>query len=263
MIGLVLDIETTGWYTIDSVTGTLPDANEILEIGFIRVDMNTKEILNHGVLYFYKDYFQVESPAQEVHKLQRSFLEKHADEFQRNLIILNSLIQQSCLIGKNSSGFDLPFIKEFINKHSNGALNIDLSVQRSKIKCLDGSPLIYQSRLFEIDLQNIMCSKDNPFFKKLCEEYAKNPQSKYTCSEMYDTFKSTFQLLYYVATGEMVKGNKKGTLTEYVKLLNLEDKTLQLYNSLDKERTTGAHGALYDVCATYEVWCFCKDNNMY
>jgi len=132
MIGTIIDIETTGWLKFETnpTTGvsTLSDESEILEIGFINIDMQTKKILTHGTLYFYKPYFHVESQAQSVHGLTREFLKQYEGDFNKNMIALNSLIQSGCLIGKNSEKFDIPFIKAFIDKHMGRKFDIPLLV---------------------------------------------------------------------------------------------------------------------------------------
>lgn len=231
MIGLITDIETTGYKKITN--GRLDDGSEILEVGFIRVDMDTAEIINSGTLYFYKDYFRVESEAQKVHGLKRSFLEQYADKFDNNLIILNSLIQQTCIIGKNSDGFDIPFIKEFILKHADDALDIAHAVYKAKIKSWEDNKtqVFYSSDAYALDLQSY--------------------------------FKQEFHKLYHEKYGTYLNQRKIGTLEEWVDVLGCKPEVDALYASLPKERETGAHGALYDVCMTYYVWKYCKEHELY
>lgn len=228
MVGLVIDIETTGWFKINPATGTLYDNNEILEVGYIRVNTDTKEILSSGTLNFYKPYFAVESEAQDVHHITREYLEQFKDSFDTNLVILNSLIQQTCIIGKNSERFDYPYIKEFINKHSNGILTLDREVTRRKIELISGGYFGYETDLYHYDVQNVFASK--------------------------------WKELEFKRTGVKPRANKKGTLTEYIETLGCREEVDKLYNSLPKTRETRAHGALYDTCMTYFVWKYCTEN---
>lgn len=108
MIYTIIDIETTGLNKC---------YDDILSVGFIRIN-SKMEILESDTLYFYKPDFQVEKyPACTVHKLKRNFLEQYKDDFKDNLKKLYSICYMSTLIGKNSTNFDLPFIKEFVRKH--------------------------------------------------------------------------------------------------------------------------------------------------
>lgn len=93
MIGIVIDIETSDWYKENPNTGTLEDSSEILEIGYIRVDMNNGKIIDCGELYFYKPYFQVESSAQKVHGIQRSFLEQYEGDFRKDFLQVNGILK--------------------------------------------------------------------------------------------------------------------------------------------------------------------------
>ena len=232
MIGLVLDIETTGWLNISPVTGTLPDANEILEVGYIRINMDTREILSCGELYFYKPYFCIESDAQQVHGITREFISQFEDEFQRNLVILNALIQRTCIIGKNSNKFDVPYIKEFLRKHSNGYLDITQQVALASIKQYGNGPvLFYDVFEFALDIQNI--------------------------------FAPTYRDLYYKKNGIELSGRKKGNLQEYIDVLGAGRVVDKIYSELPKKRETRAHGALYDAVMTYVVWAWCKQNQLY
>lgn len=232
MIGLVVDIETTGFRNYDSQTGLLADSSEILEVGYLRIDMETGGILNHGTLYFYKPYFQVESDAQKIHGLTRSFLEPYEKDFNTNLLMLNSLIQKTCIIGKNSEGFDIPFIRDFLIKHSDGVLDFQSLIMKAKIKKYDDSWLMYDPLEFSLDLQKI--------------------------------FKDEFHRLYYKKTGIELAPQKRGTLTDYINAIDGAQECVDaIYNSLEKARETRAHGALYDCVATYVVWFYCKQNELY
>lgn len=108
MIYTLLDLETTSldkWRT------------EILEVGYLQTNENL-EILRSGNIYFYKDNFDVESPAQKVHGLTREFLQQYRDEFEDSIIKLYTLTKNSIIIGKNSNGFDVPVIENFMKRHA-------------------------------------------------------------------------------------------------------------------------------------------------
>lgn len=234
MIDLVLDIETTGLLKgpglgdpYDENTGFLKDDREILEIGYLRVDDDTEEILSSGTLYFYKPYFQIENEAQRIHGLTRGFLKQYEGEFERNLIMLNSLIQKTCIIGKNSTGFDVPYIKGFIDKHGRGQINMNNVVTWTAVKKIDGTGVLnYSPWLYQIDVQ--------------------------------DTFRKTWREMYMRKTNQIISAQRKGTLMEYIDILEKQDELDSIYASLDKDRETGAHGALYDSVATYIVWKECR-----
>lgn len=230
MIGLVVDIETTGYLQFQEVDGWSQLANwsEILEVGYLRIDMDTKEILSHGTLYFYKPYFNVESDAQAVHGLTREFLQQYEKDFTKNLIALNSLIQSTCIIGKNSDKFDVPFIKAFIAKHGGDEMDIPALVDRLNMKGYNGGRVYYNDSLYALDMQTI--------------------------------FKDRFHELYYDKYKVKLQPGKKGTLSQYVDVIGSGQEAVDyVYNSLSKDRVTGAHGALYDAVMTYVVWCDSKN----
>lgn len=226
MVGLVIDIESTGYlqFSMDSGESQLADTSEILEVGYILIDMTTRKILAYGTLYFYKPYFWVESPAQQVHGLTREFLEQYEDQFMNNLIALNSLIQSTCIIGKNSDKFDIPFIKAFIRKHAGDKFDIPAVVTTLKMKGYNGGTVGYNDTLYAMDMQRL--------------------------------YKDRFHDLYFDKTGHKLASNKKGTLSEYISVIPSGQEAVDfVYDSLKKDRVTGAHGALYDAVMTYVVWC--------
>ena len=233
MIGTVIDIETTGYLQFDTSTGVsqLADTSEILEVGFLNIDMETREILTHGTLYFYKPYFYVESPAQEVHRLTRDFIKNYEDQFTMNLVALNSLIQSTCLIGKNSDKFDIPFIKAFIRKHAGDAFDLPEVVRQLGMKAYNGGKVYYNDTLYALDMQTL--------------------------------YKDRFHELYYDKTGNKLPPNKRGTLSQYIEVIPYAQEAVDLvYNGLSKDRVTGAHGALYDAVMTYVVWCDASNANL-
>ena len=234
MIGTVMDIETTSWLKFDTVDGVsqLSDNSEILEVGYINIDMNTKEILTHGVLYFYKPYFNIESEAQKVHGLTREFLKKYEQDFEKNLIALNAMIQCTCLIGKNSEKFDIPFIKAFIKKHAGVKFDIeDLTFKLGMKKYNNSGTVFYSNTLHSLDLQS--------------------------------AYKERFKSLWFDMYGYPLQPGKKGTLEQYVSVIpNGQLATDTIYSHLDKDRVTGAHGALYDCVMTYVVWADARNHNV-
>lgn len=118
MVLRIIDIETTGFDK-----SCMKDA--ILEVGYVNVTQNL-EIVGSGAFYFYRPEFNVESPAQSIHQLERSFLEQHASMFNVNLARLYTLCYDSVFIGKNSNAFDIPFIASFINKYADGVKPLKL-----------------------------------------------------------------------------------------------------------------------------------------
>ncbi len=226
MIGTVIDIETTGYLQFDTTSGhsQLSDTSEILEVGFLNINMDTRDILTYGTLYFYKPYFFIESPAQEVHHITRDFISKYEDQFEMNLVALNSLIQSTCLIGKNSDKFDIPFIKAFINKHAGDDFNIPELVRQLDMAAYNGGKVRYEDTLYALDMQTI--------------------------------YKDRFHDLYFDKTGNTLAKTKKGTLEQYIAVIDSGQEAVDfVYESLNKDRVTGAHGALYDAVMTYIVWC--------
>lgn len=226
MIGTVVDIETTGYLQFDTSTGVsrLSDTSEILEVGFLNIDMNTRQILTHGTLYFYKPYFFVESPAQAVHRITRDFISQYEDRFDMNLVTLNSLIQSTCLIGKNSDKFDIPFIKAFIRKHAGDDFDLPEVVRSLNMDAYHGGKVRYNDTLYALDMQTL--------------------------------YKDRFHELYLEKTGNKLPPNKKGTLEQYIAVIDGgQEATDIVYSGLNKDRVTGAHGALYDAVMTYIVWC--------
>ena len=116
MIYTILDIETTG-FKIHS--------DDILEVGYIQVNENL-DVLRYGNLYFYKEQFNIESDAQQVHKLTRDFLSVHEDAFNGNLVRLYTLMQSGRIIGKHSNQFDIPFIISFLERYAIGVNKVSI-----------------------------------------------------------------------------------------------------------------------------------------
>jgi DNA polymerase III epsilon subunit-like protein len=108
MIYTILDIETTGFSR---------ENDDLLEVGYMQVNKQL-EIIRSGSLYFYKPEYKIESQAQSIHKLTRSFLCKHEDEFDDNIVSLYTLMHQGILIGKNSNRFDIPYLEAFFRRNA-------------------------------------------------------------------------------------------------------------------------------------------------
>jgi DNA polymerase III epsilon subunit-like protein len=109
MLYTVLDLESTGYHK--------EGGDEILSFGFMRINSQF-EIKASGTLYFYKPNFDVgKYPACTVHKLKREFMQQHEYNFKDNIKKMYSLCYKSTIIGKNSTTFDMPFIKNFIKRH--------------------------------------------------------------------------------------------------------------------------------------------------
>lgn len=114
------DIETTGYKY-----GAYSNSDQILECACIRYNDNF-DILNTADLFFYKPEFCVESSAQRIHHLQREFLEKFEDDFDKNLATMYSMLYNTILVGKNSKRFDIPFIHDFIYQHAPDLMEFEI-----------------------------------------------------------------------------------------------------------------------------------------
>ena len=254
--GIVLDIETTSYlakqtrYYDDNgkevpaslvpadrrhlyrTEDGLADYADILSVGYLRVDLEDMKIFDAGTLYFYQPQFNVESKAQEVHGLKREFLEQFEDQFQDNLAMLEALITNSVIIGKNSDVFDIPFISLFLQKHRPGGGGTLYSfINTLGMKDYNGRKLRLENQSESYDVQ----SKFAPVYRQLMKQ----------------------------VHGIELSGQKKGSLTDY---LDLIDPTREQVEEVLKEaeqfmRDTyeaKAHDAFYDVVATWCVYKFCK-----
>ncbi len=209
MIYTAIDIETTGYLKYLSGTMKLDPASQILSVGYANFDSESLEIVDAGILYFYKPEFHIESDAQNVHHLTREFLSQFEDKFDENLAKLVALLANRTLVGKNSNKFDLPFLRAFLKTWVNDDLRF--------LDCIPEDT---------VDIQEL--------------------------------FAPTFRELYQRKTGVTLDGRKKGTLEDYLALLDPEGKafktiaeTVSKYISFDGRL---AHDALYDATATYFVY---------
>jgi len=118
MTHTVIDIETTGYLKYLDTFGRLDPSSQILSVGYINIDSESLNIIDAGVLYFYRPEFDVEA-AQHVHHLTREFLSKYEKDFDENIAKLEALVTDRTLIGKNSNAFDLKFIIGFLKTWGN------------------------------------------------------------------------------------------------------------------------------------------------
>lgn len=139
MLYVIGDIETTGFNT---------KLDNILEFGCIMIDEKLN-IDRSGTLWFYKPEWKIEG-TENVNGLTRKFLAEDylnisgvrervesyneflkytltsdegslqrywEDNFKINIMTLRTLFEKCLFIGKNSRNFDIPFIKDFIDKN--------------------------------------------------------------------------------------------------------------------------------------------------
>lgn len=285
MIGTVMDIETTGYLAFDKVDGksVLSDSNEILEVGYININLNTGRIIKYGTLYFYKPYFQIENDAQRIHGLTREFLKQYENDFEKNLCILNTLMQQTVIIGKNSEHFDIPFVKHFLSKHGKDVLDIPTLVTNLAQRTYNEGKLIYSQGCLSWDMQTAFKEEYHRLYKEaygvkvgvgVAESDIMDKLCKYTgitqgaieeCLKLHGFATADNRTSWYYPDKEhpAIANTKKGSLTAYLDVIpDGWETTNGLYATLDKERVTGAHGALYDCVATFVVWYYCKINNL-
>lgn len=232
MLGLVLDIETTAFLKTEEKNGLTiaGPGSDILEVGYIMIDMDTNAFVKTGTLYFYKPTFNIENPdAQAKHKLTREFLKQYENDFNNNLNALNAMTRKAVIIGKNSDAFDIPYIKAFINKYSGNLLNISRLCDILTMKAYYNGYVYFNDSYRSVDLQKIWAPR----------------------------YRALYQKKYGIST------NKKGKLEEYIDVLDAWDVVKTLYNDIpNKARVTQAHGALYDCVMTYVVWYDAKANGM-
>lgn len=237
----VLDIETTGLFKFDANNVLVPD---ILEVAYAMVDTSNMLIGKHGVLYFYKPEFDIESPAQEIHHLTREFLEQYEDQFEDNLIALATLMTNATVLGKNVEKFDIPFINRFIEKYKGNMYDIEKIVDYAEMKNYDKTGNVFHENYVQpVDLQKL---------------YA----PIYRLKKYYDGFGKLDDLVNQRIpkaewSGLHFDGHKKGKLGEYVDLTpGAREMIDEVYGSLTKDRETREHGALYDVVMTYVMYLF-------
>jgi len=207
------------------------------------------------------------------------FLQKYENDFEKNLVALNALMQNAYIVGKNSKKFDIPFINAFLYKHA-PELDIELLTMRLDMKAYNGGSVIYNNNVRDLDIQSIYVDRFkslyrdkysvrignpdtdvNTFVKKIMDsDFLTNKeavkqdvlqQHAYRVQEHLGPWDYYFDKPMHDA----LKPRAMGTLEQYVDVMpNGKAYVDSVYESLEKDRVTGAHGALYDVVATYIIW---------
>ena len=240
MLYTIVDIETTGLLRFDDNSVLIPD---LLEFSYLQVDKDTLDIGKAGTLYFYKDWFDIESEAQQYHGITREFLMKYADQFDDNLTALKAIMTNAIIVGKNSEKFDIPFIRRWIQKMSKQQTDYDIGAITTAVgvKAYDGKSIVYhESEIQSIDVQELYA----PIYrvKTLLHSLGK-------LNEMYDGSMTASKFEMY---HEQSDKRKRGKLEEYIQMMpNGQQYVDDIYKDLPKDRVTGAHGALYDCVMTY------------
>lgn len=241
MLLTVLDIETTGLFKFDANNVLIPD---VIEVAYAFVNTDDMLIHKHGVLYFYKPEFDIESPAQEYHKITRSFLEPYEDQFNENLIALAALMTNAVILGKNSERFDIPFISRFIEKYRGHLYDIEKIVDYAEMKNYDKTGNVFHNN----EVQSIDLQKEYAPIFRLKQYYAKLGKLQELCDGKVP--RSEWSGLHF-------DERKKGKLEEYVNLTpGAREMIDSVYAGLEKDRETREHGALYDVVMTYVMYLY-------
>lgn len=241
MLITVLDIETTGLFKFDANNMLVPD---ILEVAYAFVDTDSMLIHKHGVLYFYRPEFDVESEAQQIHGLTRDFLRQYEDQFDDNLIALAAMMTNATILGKNSTRFDIPFIDRFIEKYMGRSYDITKIVSDAKMKNYEKTSTIFHADdVQSIDLQELYA----PIYR------LKNYYNKF--GRLNDLIEGRIPKSDW--SGLTFDQRKRGKLHEYVDLTpGARELIDSVYAGLDKSRETREHGALYDVVMTYVMYLY-------
>ena len=241
MLYTFIDIETTGLMKFDANAVLIPD---ILEVGYLIVDVNSFKVLKYGTMYFYQDHFDIENEAQRFHGLTRTFLKDYEDQFDQNLCALAALISSATIVGKNSEKFDIPFIKYFIKKYRNDLFDMDALTTRLQMKAYDDKSWVhYSGEPGSLDLQGLYAPmyrvKNLMNIRGVLDRFYRDDFTK----DEYESWESQVQ-----------DNRKRGTLEQYVELIpDGFEMVNQYYDNLEKDRSTRAHGALYDCVMTYLV----------
>lgn len=242
MIYTIIDIETSGLMKFDENADLIPD---LLEFSFLQVDSTTLRIVKNGTLWFYQPHFDIENEAQEIHHIQRDFLMKYEDQFEENLIALASIMTNATVMGKNSRKFDVPFIWHFIKKYKGNSFDIGDITMRLAMKTYDGHGRVFhENNTNHIDIQEIYA----PVYR--VKTYLKEMGR---IGEFYspDFTANKFENIHDTYCDK----RKRGKLTEYIEMMPNGYATVnEIYNSLPKDISTGAHGGLYDAVMTYVIW---------
>lgn len=286
MIGTVVDIETTGFLKFQQDAegrSILSDDSEILEVAFMNINLTTCRPVNYGVLYFYKPYFNIESDAQRIHGITREFIQKYEDKFEENLIALNSLLQSSLIIGKNCNAFDIPVMKAFIEKHAGKKFDIPALVAKADMKGYNGGKVTYVNDMYSIDVQS--CYKER-FHQLYANKYSLRLGLEVNFEDAIAKFEEGLGVklgsdqisvlrnvhnqyiqarqtnrIYPIPDKQALSDRKRGTLSEYIDAIPRgKEMANAFYGTLDKDRVTDAHGALYDCVETFIVYLDARAN---
>lgn len=242
MLYTIIDIETTGLMKFDENSDLIPD---LLEFSYLQVDSTTLRIIKNGTLWFYQPFFDIENEAQEIHHIERKFLMQYEDQFEENLIALASIMTNAVIMGKNSRKFDVPFIKHFIAKYKGNKYDIEDLTTRLAMKTYDGHGRVYhENNISHIDIQDLYA----PVYRvKTCMKELGRIGEFYSedfTAEKFNSIHDTY-----------CDNRKRGKLTEYLDMMpNGYAMVDEIYNSLSKDISTGAHGGLYDAVMTYVIW---------
>lgn len=104
MLYTIFDLETTGFSGI---------SDSVVQFSFITVNHNLLPVRARNY-YFYKEGMRWSEEAAAVHGLTREFLKQYEDEYEKNLLMLYTVLQRGNLIGHNSDSFDVPFASQFL-----------------------------------------------------------------------------------------------------------------------------------------------------
>lgn len=104
MLYTIFDIETTGF------SGT---SDSVCQLAFMTVNQNMFPVRGRNY-YLYKEGMSWSEEAAAVHGLTREFLKEHADKYDENLLHIYTVLQRGNLVGHNSNGFDIPFVRQFL-----------------------------------------------------------------------------------------------------------------------------------------------------
>lgn len=125
MVGTILDIETTGF------SGS---KDELLEVGLMRIDTETKDVLSYDNLYFWKEGYPV-GQTTHIHGLTTEFLRDYYEKnkvtqtgltlFEENIVKLSAYFYGSIVIGKNSNNFDIPFLHKWVARATDGMFHFE------------------------------------------------------------------------------------------------------------------------------------------
>lgn len=104
MLYTIFDLETTGF------SGT---SDAVCQFAFMTVNQDMLPVRARNY-YMYKEGMSWSEEAAGVHKLTREFLKQYESEYEHNLLNMYTVLQRGNLVGHNSNGFDIPFVRQFL-----------------------------------------------------------------------------------------------------------------------------------------------------